>query len=338
MLQYIYVLYPLLLIFISWMCIELHARNFRAVGCLWKPFHRCFAKIRRKWSASDSIIHAYATFFFLSFWGLSFTSATLIFSTPVWNINGTITTTVLVFDPTVKRFSSEHLPYAITTIVLLFFLGVCPTTFLCMYRSRLFTKCCPLGPRTQVVVNTFVETFDSCYKDGMNGKYDFRFLSSTPMWLILLAVVLGSILYGIQTFQWNSYFLAIFSFVFLLLSFVIAYIRPFKTLYMNFSITFHFAIISLLSGIAVIWFEGHIMTGHSLAIAFTTLAMLPHIFAMATLGYHILRHTHFARATLHILNIISAVLHRQPKGVTESLPDRLENSNMYRTLPTLSSL
>ena len=332
LLRYIYVIYPLLLILVSWICIELHSRNFRAVRCLWKPFHRCFAKIRRKWSISDSIVHAYATFFFLSFWGLCFTSASLTFSTPVWNMNGTITSTVLVLDPNIKSFSHRHLPYLVTAIVLLFFLGLCPTIFLCLYRSRIFTKCCLLRTRTQLVANTFVETFDNCYKDGANETYDLRFLSSAPMWLILLMVPSGN-LYTHYTFEWHVYIHASFCFLFLCLSNAIACIRPFKTLYMNLSVTFHCAIFGFITGIVVMWLDGHIMTDRSLAIAFTSLATLPHVLALATLGYHILGRIHFVRTAFRI--IIPAVFCRQLKGVTESLPDRLQNSNLYRTLPNL---
>jgi len=44
--------YPLFLLVITYVCIEVHARNFRLVVYLWKPFHRCFAKVRRNWSTS----------------------------------------------------------------------------------------------------------------------------------------------------------------------------------------------------------------------------------------------------------------------------------------------
>ena len=331
--EFIYVLYPLLLILVTWLCTELHARNFRLVVYLWKPFHKCFAGIRRNWSVSDSIVHAYATFFFLSFWSLVYASVSLLFSTHVYNINGTLISTVVVLDPTIQNFSIEHLPYAITAIALLFFLGLCPTMFLCLYSTKFFTKCFPFKPRTQLTVNIFVETFHSCYKDGLNDTYDYRFMSSAPMFFILLTAVFG---YCIALeFQWHIYFLASFSFALLSVSLAIAYIRPYKTLYMNFSVTFHTAIIACLTGIVVIWFEGHIMTDYSLAIAYTFLASLPHIFALVTLVHHMLGHTNFVRIKFFTMcNIISAAFRRQPGGgITESLPDRLEHSYAYRTFP-----
>ena len=81
--EYIYVLYPLLLIFITWLCIELHARDFRLVVYLWKPFHRCIAKVRRNWSANDSVIHAYATFLL----SLIYMSNICIISYALYNIH-----------------------------------------------------------------------------------------------------------------------------------------------------------------------------------------------------------------------------------------------------------
>ena len=331
--EFIYVLYPLLLILVTWLCIQLHARNFRLVVYFWKPFHKCFAGIRRNWSVSDSIVHAYATFFFLSFWGLIFASVSLLYSTDMYNINGTLISTVVILDPTIPSFSVEHLPYAITGIALLFFLGLCPTILLCLFSTRFFTKCCPLKPRTQLVVNIFVETFHSCYKDGLNGTYDYRFASSVPLFFILLTVMFGNLI--ALKFQWHIYFLALFSFILLSMSFAIGYVRPYKTLYMNFSVTFHCAIAGFLTGIVVIWFEGHIMSDYSLAVAYTFLVSLPHALALATLVHHVLVHIRFVRTTFFTMcNVISAAFRRQSGGgITESLPDRLEHSYAYQTFP-----
>ena len=74
--------------------------------------HKCFAKVRRNWSASDSINHAYATFFFLSFTGLiNAVSITLLTANII---------IVSLFEqvlhnnaPPVQHFSPQHLPYVI---------------------------------------------------------------------------------------------------------------------------------------------------------------------------------------------------------------------------------
>ena len=185
-LHYVYVVYPLLLICITWMCIELHARDFRLVVILWKPFHRCFAKVRRNWSASDSFIHAYAISILLSWSSLIYVVCVTFLTTDIYNINGTVVSTGLVYAPTITRFSPQHLPYAMPAVVLLFFFGVCPTLFLCLYPTRLFRKCCKVHTKLQLLLNTFADAFQCCYKDGLNGNYDFRFLSSAPMILFII--------------------------------------------------------------------------------------------------------------------------------------------------------
>ena len=57
-------LYPILLIFLTWICVELHGCNFRRLVWLWKPFHRCFVRLQRGWDTKNDIIDVFTTFFF----------------------------------------------------------------------------------------------------------------------------------------------------------------------------------------------------------------------------------------------------------------------------------
>ena len=66
-LGYISVFYPFLLILLTWLCVELHGRNFRPIVCLWQPFHRCFVQLRRSWNTKSDLIDAFASFFPLSY-------------------------------------------------------------------------------------------------------------------------------------------------------------------------------------------------------------------------------------------------------------------------------
>ena len=47
MFGYIIAFYPILLICLTWVCIELHGHNFRPLVWLWRPFHRCFVRLQR---------------------------------------------------------------------------------------------------------------------------------------------------------------------------------------------------------------------------------------------------------------------------------------------------
>ena len=330
--EYIFVLYPLFLLIVTYVCIELHARNFRLVVYLWKPFHKCFAKVRRNWSTSDSIIHAYATFFFLSLSLLVFLCFNVLYTTNIYNINGTVSTVALVYEPTMKSFSPQHLPYAITAITLLVLLGFCPTLILCLYSTRLFTRCFRLSPRKQLLLHIFADTFQCCYKDGMNGTYDFRFLSPVPLFLYLTLVLVTTHLGSMKLLLSH---MLICSALFLVLSIAIAYVKPYKSGYMNFSLSFHTAILGLGNCMAALWLEGQIFSTLLLAPVFTFLLALPHLFALMTAVYYILNRIRFTRAMIQLsfekISVIFCCIHKS--NTIEPLPDRLENSYAYRTLP-----
>ena len=87
---------------------------------------------------------------------------------------------VLYCDATVKLkyFSKEHLPYAVAAIVILIIFILSPALLLLCYPTKLFRKCssyCRL--RRWQALHVFAETFQGCYKDGVNGTKDFRSLA-----------------------------------------------------------------------------------------------------------------------------------------------------------------
>ena len=330
-LDYVFVLYPLFLLTLTYVCIELHARNFRPVIYLWKPFHKCFVKVRRNWSASDSIIHAYATFFFLSFSSLATVSFDLLWATDVYSMNGTITRRVVVLDPTVERYSPQHLQYAVPAITLLLFLGFCPTLFLCLFSTRIFARCFRFGPRTQLFLCTFTDAFQNCYKDGLNGTYDFRFFSSFPMFLHILVVLIAGFVEAPQRDFWIVCGIIFFTF-----SCGIAYVKPYKSAYMNFSLSFHFIVIGVIADMLCLWFKESAFSSHSLATILTFLISLPHLCAFFTLMWCILKRIRLTKTVIQFaIERILTAFHCTHEDLTSSLPDRLENSHAYQSLPDI---
>lgn len=47
LLSYISVIYPLFLIFVTWVCVELHGWNFKPFVLLWRPFQICLVRLQR---------------------------------------------------------------------------------------------------------------------------------------------------------------------------------------------------------------------------------------------------------------------------------------------------
>jgi len=108
-LQYVSAFYPLLLIALTYTCVELHGPNFRPIIIvwLWKPFHRCCVNVRRRWDTKASIIDIFATFLLLSYSKLLFVSCFLLLRTKFYNADGKLvpgTLHVLLVDATVQFF------------------------------------------------------------------------------------------------------------------------------------------------------------------------------------------------------------------------------------------
>ena len=66
-LDYAIAIYPLLLVVITYIVIELHDRGCRVLVWLWRPFHRCCVRFTRAMDIQSSIIKAFATFLLLSY-------------------------------------------------------------------------------------------------------------------------------------------------------------------------------------------------------------------------------------------------------------------------------
>ena len=107
-LQYVSAFYPLLLIALTYACVELHGHNFRPIVWLWKPFHRCCVNVRRRWDTKASLIDVFATFLLLSYSKLLFVLAFLFKGTEIFNADYELVSYVLRVDATVKFLSEEH--------------------------------------------------------------------------------------------------------------------------------------------------------------------------------------------------------------------------------------
>lgn len=65
---YISAFYPILLILLTWMCVELHGRNYRLFKWLWKPFQICFVRLKKQGiNKKSDLVDVFATFFLLSY-------------------------------------------------------------------------------------------------------------------------------------------------------------------------------------------------------------------------------------------------------------------------------
>ena len=336
LLNFISVLYPILLMISMYTLIELHARNFRPIVIMWKPFGRCFSKIRRNWSATDSIVHAYATLFFLSFAILNHNALHLLQSANVYNSTGKVYTNVLVNRPSIHVYSSEYIPYFIIVLTLMFFLGVCPTALLCIYSIKMFPRklnnCCSY--RIQIVLNTFVETFQGTFKDGLNGTRNYRILPALFLIIIMVTTILASF-----SDVFSMYIVGSYDIVLLVLSsFLIAFARPCKSFLTNLSLSFHMFWSATADVILMIWIGNVNLSSLFLVKILTGMFLVPHILIISWAIYKLLRNIRCVRECWLKTSTAGQLLRERVLGVQQSyeslLPDRLENSRDYRELTT----
>ena len=192
-LEYAVAFYPIFLILITYVCIKLHDNNFRPVVWLWKPFHRHFAHLRRRWDSTASIINTFTTFLLLSFSKILFVSLTLLhyFKMRVLTNIHVHLKCVLYYDPNVECHTQEsNILSAIAYCVLVIFI-ISPTILLILYPTRLFRKCVSCcGFRRWHALHMFVESFQGQYKDGTNNTRDFRMVSASFLILRILILFL----------------------------------------------------------------------------------------------------------------------------------------------------
>ena len=246
-LYYISAFYPLCLIAISWICIQLYSRNFKPLVCLWSKLNGCFLKrISDKWDAKNTMTDAFATFFLLSYAKLVFTCFRTISYGITLNVNDFSSQQILHVksDPSVGYFSNEHLPFAVAS-AFVFLIAILPLPLLlALYpfrpvRSLLFK--CPFGSRSIAALNIFVEKFYSCYRDGLDGGRDMRGLVSIHFFLRLLGNYMS-----VDDILKNMSFTTVVV-LYAVCSHLIAIAQPYKKTYMNTIETLIIANLALIS-------------------------------------------------------------------------------------------
>ena len=180
-LDYAIAIYPLLLVLITYIVIELHARGCKVLVWLWRPFHRSCVRFSRVMDIQSSIIKAFATFLLLSY--VKLLNATSDILLPVQLYHGDTHTYYyyssgwyVYYDASYNYFSKNHLPYALMSIFLFLIFGVLPLILIVIYPLRCFQKHC--HGANNYALCTFVDAFQGHYKDGTEpGTHDCRWFA-----------------------------------------------------------------------------------------------------------------------------------------------------------------
>ena len=330
LLNFVSVIFSLLLLVASYTLIELHARDCKVLTFCWKPFHIRLTKLRRFWRVSDSIIHAFASLLLLSFTTLNYNAYAMLNSIKVYDINTSdvVKSSALFTFPSISLYSPKYISYMTVAVVFLIAFGIIPSLLLLLYPISVFRarlqSCC--SERVFLRINIFVETFQGPFKDGCDGTRDCRKIPGLVACSVLVITIIGFSSEGI-TFE--NYVLPGFCVLEMLVSVLCAYIRPCKQSSANLSLVFHSVLLAMFSGLALLWRQDLTIDTAALAGLFGCIIPIPHCVMFCWACYKLNKKFQLTHKCVVCFRVLLG-----RKGIvfddnTALLPDRLINSQEY---------
>ena len=203
LLDYVIAIYPLIITVFIFVMIELHDRNYRIIVFLSLPLKNITS---RNWNPKETVLNTCITFLLLSYSKFLFVSISLLIAVSSYNCDGKTTpnSPVLLFDPSIRYFHSEHIPYAVLSMSIIVLFIILPPTLLCLYPTKMFRNCLRcMGFKRWDILHLIMDIFQGWFKDGTENSLDYRCFSSLYMLLRLaLAFTIIPTLFGTYHHVW----------------------------------------------------------------------------------------------------------------------------------------
>lgn len=235
LLEFATALFPLFLVVVTYIVIELHARDCRIIVKTWRPFHRYFVGFRRTWNPKASIINAFATFMLLSLSKLIFLSFYSTVFIDMFHSNHTYYEEYrhrLLIDP--HKMLIQLLGLTVSLFTILLSLVLLPSLLVVLYPLKCLRKvvCCRCLYRSQALW-IFMEAFQGHYRGGTESSaYSFR---GAAVLQFINRIALSLVWVNI----WKRYEAPTIRYFYIIVSYLIAltlfYLlaRPYNKAYMN---------------------------------------------------------------------------------------------------------
>ena len=163
-LDYLIAVYPLFLIFLTYIAVSLHDR-YPIVVKMWRPAYRVFSCIRKEWNIRGSLVQAFATFLILSYVKILNVSFDLLIPIHLKDVKGEyLNHTYLMNNADLVYFGPEHLPYGILAISMLVIFNLLPMILLLLYPCRCFQRCLNVCGVRSHLLHTLMDAFQGCYR------------------------------------------------------------------------------------------------------------------------------------------------------------------------------
>ena len=179
LLDYAVAVYPMLLIFITYLLVKMHD-NYAFIVKLWRPFHRCLVIFRKQWNIQSSLVNALATFIVLSYVKILNVSFQLLMPSHVYNVYGeTVNVAYLYYNGSITMTSKAYRPYLAIAVLMLLTFNVIPLLLLAVYPSicfqRIFHHFCGCCKKYMIALQIFMDVFQGCYE---HTSRDYRYFAA----------------------------------------------------------------------------------------------------------------------------------------------------------------
>ena len=235
--DYINAFYPLALLIITYICIELYDKNYRLFRAIWLPFGSCLSFIQKHLSvklhinAKLNVLNAFATFIILAYCKILYTNFALLSPTQLYESNGSLFppsgTRYALYNASMPYLGEEHKPYFILAIIVLLVFNIFPILLLFLYPTKPFQKLLNCFPRMRWDhLHIFMDFFQGCYKNGTNNTLDYRYFAG--LYLLI------RFMYHISIIHINgSYTIITQSILYLTVSILFGVLQPYRNDFYN---------------------------------------------------------------------------------------------------------
>ena len=287
LLQFLFATYPLFLVVIAYILVELHTRNWKIVRIVCKPFELLLKKANITLVVtSNTIFRAFASLFLLSNISVIFEMQILFDQKKIHNSTGVLQKNIVSIDPTVEWFDHKHIMYILIAIVPFLLVSLFPSLLLLIYPTRLYRYLSRfLSARKRLAITAFAEAIHSCFKDGLNGSTDYRAFAALNLLFLIPVVPIMDFLSSLVGYSKNTLSLIIL----VIILCVVSYIKPCKQTIANISIIYHIVLYLILTLVYSFWWYDSSVETQTLEVTLIAISLGSHLLVALWANYILTR-------------------------------------------------
>lgn len=213
-LDYLVGIYPLFLIFLTYLAILVHD-HCQTVARVCRFVSQHFGQVQ---SIRGSLIHTFASFLVLSYVKILNVSFDLLFPVTLYTVDGKkIDHQYLYNEAEIVYFGKEHLPFAILAVLMLMVFNCLPLALLVLYPCQCFQRSLNLCGLHSPTLFTFMDAFQGCYR---HNPRDCRYFAALYLFVRILQLLTFA-------FVRDFIFIPLMGFYFLALTAALTFIEPY---------------------------------------------------------------------------------------------------------------